>query len=133
MLSIKLYYFFSLIFKTNILLIGADLKHVLRTVAGSVDFKGSFRFVLADPNPHIQARNLVLLGLLLKEDYNGQSPIATTATTRAFIRALYSLHLDQATYHRLKNVMCSILDGSFQSGTHSFITKNPSILCNFQT
>lgn len=96
------------------------MKHVLRTVAGSVDFKGSFRFVLADPNPHIQARNLVLLGLLLKEDedHNGQSPIAaTTVATLAFIRALYSLHLDQATYHRLKNVMHSILDGSFQSGT----------------
>ena len=40
----------------KILVIGADLKHVLRTVAGSVDFKGSFRFVLADPNPHIQGK-----------------------------------------------------------------------------
>ena len=38
----------------KILLIGGDLKHVLRTVAGSVDFKGSFRFVLSDPNAHIQ-------------------------------------------------------------------------------
>ena len=52
----------------KILLIGADLKHVLRTVAGSIDFKGSFQFVLADPNPHIQARNLVLLGLLLNQE-----------------------------------------------------------------
>ena len=113
----------------KILVIGADLKHVLRTVAGSVDFKGSFRFVLADPNPHIQARNLVLLGLLLNQepaaaasprpsppaaslrldDNNGHNngPSATVA----FIRALYSLHLDRGTFHQLRNVMHSILTG----------------------
>ena len=53
---------------SKILVIGADLKHVLRTVAGSVDFKGSFQFVLTDSNPQIQARNLVLLGLLLRPE-----------------------------------------------------------------
>ena len=87
-------------------MIGADLKHVLRTVAGSVDFKGSFRFVLADPNPHIQARNIVLLGLLLGD--NGHNK----GSAVAFIRALYSLHLDQSTYQALRNVMQSIFDGS---------------------
>ena len=89
----------------SLLLLGGDLKHVLRTVAGSVDFKGSFRFLLADPNPHIQARNLVLLRLLLSEDnaHNKGSAVA-------FIRALYSLHLDQSTFHAIRNVMKQILE-----------------------
>jgi hypothetical protein len=92
----------------NILLVGADLKHVLRTVAGSVDFKGYFRFVLADPNPQVQARNLVLLGILLNEDPEW-SPV------ESFTKCMYSLHLDKKTFYAMKTVMTSILDGSFKS------------------
>ena len=98
-------------------------------MAGSVDFKGSFRFVLADPNPHIQARNLVLLGLLLNQEPEVEADAAAASASRpaslrlddnnghnngpsatvAFIRALYSLHLDRGTFHQLRNVMHSIL------------------------
>ena len=106
--SIKVFFFPSflqLMPNCSLLLLGADLKHVLRTVAGSVDFKGSLRFVLADSNAAIQARNLVLLRLLLGDNgYNKGSAVA-------FIRALYSLHLDQATFHAIRNAMNQILQG----------------------
>ena len=101
----------------SVLLLGADLKHVLRTVAASVDFKGCFRFVLADPNPHIQARNLVLLRLLLDNENGSRSEEDNASgghnkgSAVAFIRALYSLHLDQETYHAIKNAMMEILEG----------------------
>lgn len=74
-----------------------------------MDFKGSFRFVLADPNPHIQARNLVLLGLLLRDDDQGWS-------VGAFIKSMYSLHLDQNTFHIIRDVLHSILDGTIFQG-----------------
>lgn len=101
----------------SVLLLGGDLKHVLRTVAGSVDFKGCFRFVLADPNPQIQARNLVLLRLLLDNENGSRSEEDNASgghnkgSAVAFIRALYSLHLDQGTYHAIKNAMMEILEG----------------------
>ena len=84
---------------------GADIKHVLRTVAESVDFKGSFQFVLVDPNPHVQARNLVLLSLLLRQNEDDQFAVL------AFTRALYSLHLDAKTFHLMKMVFSDILQG----------------------
>ena len=103
--------FLQLMPSCSVLLIGGDLKHVLRTVAGSVDFKGSFRFVLADPNAHIQARNLVLLRLLLDSEDNASGDSHNKGSAVAFIRALYSLHLNQGTYHAIKHAMIKILEG----------------------
>ena len=62
--------------------------------------------MLVDPNPHVQARNLVLLNILLREDENA---------VIAFTRALYSLHLDAKTFHLVKNVLTEILQGWFQN------------------
>ena len=72
--------------------------------------------MLVDPNPHVQARNLVLLNILLREDENA---------VIAFTRALYSLHLDAKTFHLVKNVLEDILQGWFQNkGTYLILGVN---------
>lgn len=104
-------YFLQSPFK--ILLLGADLKHVLRSVAETVDFKGQFQFVLTDSNPHVQARNLILLGILLGEEYHGGDE---ENSALAFTRASYSLHLDGKTFHKMKKVISDILQGLQPAG-----------------
>ena len=76
--------------------------------------------MLVDPNPHVQARNLVLLNILLREDENA---------VIAFTRALYSLHLDAKTFHLVKNVLTDILQGWSQNeGRHLFYVNMTIIL-----
>ncbi len=94
---------------------GADIKHMLRTVAGSVDYKGKFVFKLCDPNPHVQARNWILLKLLLAHNPSWDP-------TAAFTMAFYSLHLDKATFDAVKNTISEAIN-SF-SKTCAIISSN---------
>ena len=66
---------------------------------------------MADSNPHVQARNLVLLGILLGE-YGGDEENSALA----FTRASYSLHLDGKTFHKMKTVISDILQGLQPAG-----------------
>ena len=99
--------------KVKCLLIGADLKHVLRTVAGSVDYKGKFVFKLSDSNPHIQARNWVLLNILLQENHSFDP-------TAAFSMAFYSLHLDKQTFLVVKEAITKTIRSYGKTGNHEF-------------
>ena len=67
---------------------------------------------MADSNPHVQARNLVLLGILLGE-YGGDED---ENSALAFTRASYSLHLDGTTFHKMKTVISDILQGLQPAG-----------------
>ena len=90
----------------------ADWKHLLKTASSLVENNDKFEqrkgyknmenfsceFVLLETNNYIQARNILLLKVLLSNEDN----FSESLITKAFVSLLYNIHLDKDSFCIMK-------------------------------
>ena len=90
-------------FKHIIMTVSQNMPHILGAVwhTNTYSWKElSFEFVLADPNPHVQARNKILMTILSSNYAKSDKSIA-----KAFTCILYNTHLDEESFSVLASTL----------------------------
>ncbi|XP_066962995.1 uro-adherence factor A-like [Macrobrachium rosenbergii] len=105
----------------RILMLGADLKHVLRTLHDTPDScTQGIDITLLDSSPHILARNLLVLYLLMLPD--APTPLQDQAMLKIHaervVMVFYSLCLDMETHALLCNTLHNLLNMTYKSFLH---------------
>nr|XP_053647436.1 uncharacterized protein LOC128698975 [Cherax quadricarinatus]XP_053647437.1 uncharacterized protein LOC128698975 [Cherax quadricarinatus] len=97
----------------RLLLLGADLKHVLCILHDTPDAcTQPLEMVLVDSSPHILARDLLILYLLMLPDAHDplQDPALVQAHAEKVVMVFYSLCLDMETHALLCNTLHNLLN-----------------------
>ncbi|XP_068203142.1 microtubule-associated protein futsch-like [Palaemon carinicauda] len=105
----------------RILMLGADLKHVLRTLHETPDScTQGIDITLMDSSPHILARDLLALYLLMLPD--APTPLQDQAMLKIHaervVMVFYSLCLDMETHALLCNTLHNLLNMTYKSFLH---------------
>ncbi|XP_069990361.1 microtubule-associated protein futsch-like isoform X2 [Penaeus vannamei] len=102
----------------RILMLGADLKHVLRTLHDTPDSCTQLlELILLDSSPHILARDLLLLYLLMVPDMPTplQDPNLLQSHAEKVVMVFYSLALDMETHALLCNTLHNLLNMTYKT------------------
>ena len=91
----------------------ADFKHILMTVSNTMSQitdvsynncsvrKGiSYEFLLVDRNPHVQARNIILMTIL-----SSKYAVTDKSIIKGFTSILYNMHLDEESFSILASTL----------------------------
>ncbi|XP_071543839.1 uncharacterized protein [Panulirus ornatus] len=105
----------------RLLLLGADLKHVLCTLHDTPDAcTQPLEITLVDSSPHILARDLLMLYLLMLPDAPTplQDPARVHTHAEKVVMVFYSLFLDMETHALLCNTLHNLLNLTHKSFLH---------------